>query len=185
MERHPFGQRGQSELGQVIYGEPEKKPEGMPEAAELEKREPRPPRSDSEIAGVLYPERNPDFAQVLDSGEIETVLRNTEGKILHRSFGTDVVGLAKANGPYLYGADLSGLKLGDLEHADIRQRDCRGAMLRSLRYTDARGILVSPDTDLAGSDWFLAKITVEDYENLKQCKNFSKAKNLNRPRSRE
>jgi hypothetical protein len=148
------------------------------------------------LAEVLHPPWNPRFPDPVgvvggSMQKVKSCVRDTSGDILCQSdYGDDVHAssrLAAAHG-VLRDADLSGHDFvaanASLAHTDLRNADLRGAKLLDVGHANLTGALVSEETDITGCNFAGATVGKELYEQLRQCKGFSKALNLNKPRAK-
>jgi len=195
--------RSDKELAELMYGKPEVSGEaGTPELEEPKARETEEPRSFDDLANVVYPEKNPQYADVDEDGYVSNVIRElVSGKILAQSRFSDRAALAASSSP-LPNADLTGIKLAgkSLDHgnfhdssiagndcegmlaqwSDFRQVDATGANLSKANFgfADIRGMKVSPETNIAGANFTGAAIDQQTYDQLMNCKGVGSAKGL-------
>jgi hypothetical protein len=178
-----------SEIAEVLYGD--KLAKGEVPGAEGGER--RPPRSDAELASVLYPEANPRFPeQHGPEGVVNDLVRDRDGTIMHQApYGGDLhanARLAGAHADQLAAADLSRMDFvkanASTSHGDLRGALARGTKFLDLAHSDIRDMEVDETTDITGVNFFQAKIGEKTYQELKRCQGFDKAVNLVRPRSK-
>jgi len=140
------------------------------------------PESDQRIGEALYPPHNDNYPRTDAAGQPEAILRDVDGRIALRGF-TDgrPEALAAQYPTALCNVDLRDLVLGDLSGGDLRGANLEGATLGNLSRADIRGIRVSAETDIGQADFTMCRLRTEDFEALKQCIGFDKARGLGRP----
>jgi hypothetical protein len=208
--------RSMEELSNVIYGKKEK-PAGQGEepgadeagaVAGAEAEEPKPPRTDAELAKAIYgPAPNPRYPDSEDGGHVKDCLRDTGGRLLVQGdYCGDLVLLAQRNSESLGGADLSEMDFarkqltaahlhdsdlsgatfegGSLARGDLRAANLSGTNLKGcdLKFADLRGATFDENSDISGADFAGVLLDEETYGRLMKAKGFQSARNLHRPR---
>ncbi len=202
-DENKVGGRTDKQIADLLFGDTMGK--GKP-AVEPEPQEPvverETPWTEAEISRLVYPPQSPRYAKVFEDGTQASVIRDTEGNILHGKEGvakySDIRDMISSNSKHLTNASLTNIDFGarglqdarlsgaDLSgsafHGSLRGSDLKGADLRGtslvgcdLRLADLRDIVADHLTDLEGVDLEGAKY---NYKELTRCKNWEKAKNL-------
>jgi pentapeptide repeat protein len=164
-------------------------------------------RSFEELADAAYPASSPRIAPVNDAGEVSSVIRDTDGNILHGSEGaeySDIRDFVQYNSAQLANSDLHGIDFQELEfggarmmdsdlrasefHGNLAGSDLRGADLRGasfegadLRRASMVGIQVDGDTNIAGVDFSGATMDEQTYRALRGCSGSDEAIGLKIP----
>lgn len=195
-------ERSFEELADQMYGEkPKEKGTEFP-SSKSEEPQKLPDRTEAEIAAVVYPEKNPLYADVDENGNVSAVIRQLgTGKILAQSRYGEAAELAARSSPLPH-ADLSGMKLagktlshGNFHDASIAGTDCSeltatwsnlkglnaeasNLSKANLGFSDLRGMKVSSETDISGANFNGAAIDQATYDALIRCKGANSARGL-------
>jgi hypothetical protein len=189
------------ELGEAIYGKPDKAGEQTEGAGEARKEPLQGLAADEAMAAALYPAKDPRYPDTPPGGRPNDCVRDRSGRILVQGdFQGEVSKLVQARADQLDHADLAGLKIdaeiqggkfqeadfsgttiaAGLLNSDLRGSDFTGATLKgaSLAGSDIRGIEVDSDTDISGCDFSGCRLDAETVKALSRCTGFFSAKGL-------
>jgi hypothetical protein len=200
--------RTDEQIARLLYGDGSlaKPTEESEEAGETEEvgqpKEPAAPRSMEQLGELIYPEKNPRYADVDEHGNVGAVIRELDsGRILAQQKHGDEGNLAASSSP-LPNADLSEAPLSGrtLDHGiyhdssirgnncedlsakwcDLRNLDARGTKLirADLGFSDCRGLVTDEETDISFCNFMGCAIDKAAYERLVRCKGADSAKGL-------